>query len=249
MSTPQSRRRWRERVFGFKAEGFLIGFGWGILASVVALAVVLLAGCGSSVTVAPGRAEVHQRTTTTVAPAGTVTRTVDTGGASVGAGGKATGDKTNLTGDGAPAPLTLPGGLGVAASSALFTLGATGSSMFANPLLWVGILLCIGGGAAIYFGLKRAAFVAFGVGGAFIVAAMLPGWAWVVIAAAVVAGGGFYVWSEWQAKRRQEALRAVVAGVANAPADAQAAVKAEVEKQADAADKAVISAIKRIENL
>ena len=250
MSTPASRRRWRDRVFGFRAEGFLAGFIWGAGIAALILWVATAAGCGSSVTLTPGKAEITHKTTTTVHPDGTITRTIDTGGTSTGAGGSATGDKTDLAGDGAPAPITLPGdGGAVGPSSAPFVLGAKGGGMFSNPLLWVGILCCIGGGAAIYFGLRRAAVVAFAVGAGLIVAAMLPVWAWVAIAAVAVIGGGFYLWSEWQAKRNKEALRAVVAGVELAPPDVQAAVKAEVAKQADPSDKAVISRIKQADNL
>lgn len=102
-------------------------------------------------------------------------------------------------------------------------------NLWANPLLWVGILCCAGAGVAIYMRLPiRVAIIAAVAGAGFIVAAMIP---WILpfaIGAALLAVVGPYIYSEWAnkqekaahaedeeaANKHREALRAVVAGVA-----------------------------------
>ncbi len=118
-----------------------------------------------------------------------------------------------------------------------------------NPILWVGILLLLAAGVCVYLQLRRAAMIC-GIGGAaLIVAAMLPAWGWIIIAVAAVGGGGFYIWAEKQHMTMKEALRATVEGIERAPAEAKAAVKAEVAKAADPSDSVAIAAIKAKDGL
>lgn len=109
--------------------------------------------------------------------------------------------------------VTLPGMTGTGGDSAADFSVRTLRGAAGSPLLWVGIVGVVAGLAAFYFGLKRAATFLLLGGGGFIVAAMLPGWAWAIIAAVGLAGAGVYLWSEWDAKRLGRTAKAVVAGV------------------------------------
>ena len=125
-------------------------------------------------------------------------------------------------------------------------------TLMSNPLMWVGLLGIVGAGAALYFGLRRAALF-LGIGGAgLIVAAMLPAWAWIVLAAVAVIGGGVYLWAEYGGKRSHEALRAVAAGVSDledmAP-ESYKLVKTRVAKHADAKDAKTIDRVKTEDGL
>lgn len=132
-----------------------------------------------------------------------------------------------------------------------FTLRTVGGAA-RNPLLWVGIVAVLAGLACFYFGLRRAGTYLVLGGGGFVIAAMLPGWAWLIIAGVCGVGVIVYVWSERDARRSTEAARAVVAGVADLKRldeVAYARVKAAVASHADESDRAVIDSIKRKDRL
>lgn len=116
---------------------------------------------------------------------------------------------------------------------------------FGGLACWAGAVLCI----LRKWGLPRAPLVLGGAGLAFFVAALWP--AIVAYLAGLLALGGLvaYLFSERGSTRFREALRAVTAGVAAAPDDIQSAVKAEIGKHADDADKATIKRLKKADDL
>lgn len=171
-----------------------------------------------------------------------------------GASGTATGDQAKLGIDGSAPGASLSGG-GSATGGSVNATGESklNASLFGNPLLWVGILCWLGACVAVYLRLPiRVAIIAGCAGAAFICAALFPGAMLFLVAGASIVGAVFYIWSETQADKgakAKEALRAVVAGIANAPTGASEVVKAEVGKQATEEDKATIKAIKRDDGL
>jgi hypothetical protein len=144
-------------------------------------------------------------------------------------------------------------GIGGASGGTLRSrITAIGGDPKGMAILGVGIALLLAAGAALYFGLRRAA-IFLGIGGAgFIVAALLPAWAWIVLAAVALIGGGVYLWAEYGGRRSHEALRAVAAGVAdtkkNAP-ETYAMVKERIAAHADAADVRTIAKVKMEDRL
>jgi hypothetical protein len=112
-----------------------------------------------------------------------------------------------------------------------------------NPLLWLGILSLAGGAFCLYIGSRRGALI-LGVGGvALIVASFIPIGVWIAVAVVGV-GIAALVYAERNGLIHNEALRAVVAGVENAPASIGTVIKTEIAKQADQRDKSVIAAVK-----
>lgn len=179
--------------------------------------------------------------------------TVHESGSATGAGAIARGEKLSdsLTGS---APAIGLGG-GVSAAGGAFTRDVRVEPIATaarNPLLWAGLLGVVGAGVAFYFGLRRAALVSLACGAGLIVAAMLPAWAWAVIALGAAAAGGVYLWSEFHGKRAGEALRAVAAGVADVKGLAPESYKIVTERigaHADNADVRTISAVKAKDRL
>lgn len=171
-----------------------------------------------------------------------------------GASGTASGDKAELGIDGTAPTASLSGRSSASGGS----INATGSaklnaSLFGNPLLWAGLLSWLGAAVSVYLRLPiRTTIIAAGSGVAFICAALFPVATMFLVGGSAVAVVGFYVWSERNAAdgaKAREALRAVVAGIANAPTGAAEVVKAEVAKQADDQDKLTIKSIKRKDGL
>lgn len=111
-------------------------------------------------------------------------------------------------------------------------------------LIGGGLLFIVGAAVCAYLKLSRAAIICGSFGAALIVAGLYPLITVLLIGGAALIVGGVYIYSEYSGRSSGEALRAVAAGVANAPAQAAAAVKAEISKQADDRDKRVIKAIK-----
>lgn len=118
----------------------------------------------------------------------------------------------------------------------------------ASVLLIAGIGAVLGGAALAAFGrVKQGAWVA-AAGGAMIVLAWFfaeaPLFFWIVGLAAV-AGVAWFVWSEWDRGRANDALRAVVRAVDEAPDQVKRDVKPRVAKRATAQASAKIEATKR----
>lgn len=109
-----------------------------------------------------------------------------------------------------------------------------------------GVLCLLGAGLCVFvgWGVPRAPAILGGLGLGLIIAAFFPVVVVFVLVAAVAVLVVHAVMAERKGTSFSEALRAVVAGVAAAPSDAAAVVKAEVAKQADARDSAVISTVK-----
>jgi uncharacterized membrane protein YuzA (DUF378 family) len=79
-----------------------------------------------------------------------------------------------------------------------------------SPLLWVGILSLVGAGVAFYFGLRRAALICAVLGGSFVVASMLPAWAFILIGVAGVVTVAVYIYAELKAKKNTELAKSFV---------------------------------------
>lgn len=171
-----------------------------------------------------------------------------------GASGTATGDKAELGIDGSAPGAALSGG-GSATGGTISAAGKSqiNASLFGNPLLWAGILCWLGAGVSVYLRLPfRVAIIAGCAGGAFICAALFPAATLLIVGGVAACGLGFWLWSEQQADKgakAKEALRAVVAGIANAPTEVAEVVKSEVSKQATEQDRAVIKAVKKADDL
>jgi hypothetical protein len=171
-----------------------------------------------------------------------------------GASGTATGDQAKLGIDGSAPGASLSGG-GSATGGSVSAAGESriNASLFGNPLLWVGILCWLGAGVAVYLRLPiRVAIIAGCAGVAFICAALFPAATLLIVGGVAACGLAFWLWSEQQADKgakAKEALRAVVAGIANATPTAAEMVKSEVSKQATEQDKAVIKSIKKADDL
>jgi hypothetical protein len=136
-----------------------------------------------------------------------------------------------------------------------------------NPIFWLGLAMALPAGWFFYRRepLDGAACLLGGLG--LVGASMVPAWAWVGIGLALAAVVGLYLWAKhshnseasllWdrvsglrdEITKKHEALRAVVAGVESAPAEAQAAVKVEIGKQADQVDRETIRNVKVADGL
>lgn len=183
----------------------------------------------------------------------------------VGAGLSTNADNADIKGFNSSAPAANAGSQGSGATGG--SLEASLSVFSGKDIVWPFV---IAGGAGIAFGIWRLrsgklhdGVTAIGVGATLVVIGLWPEvLAWAVLAGVAVLGYGWWANSrtagkattkandaEEKFKRAYEAARAVVGGVASLPADIQAAVKAEIAKQADDADKAVIKKIKREDGL
>lgn len=170
--------------------------------------------------------------------------------------GSASGEGSGMTTSSEKAALqhnsSAPGawlpGIGATGGTTDVRATLTGSTP-TSPLLWAGILAAIGGGVAFYFGLRRAAFVCFGLAGALIAASFIPAWAWIILALAAAAVVAFYVYAERSGKSMKEAVRGIASGLEAAPDEARRAVKASIALHTDEADKKTIRAVKRADDL
>jgi uncharacterized membrane protein YuzA (DUF378 family)/predicted small secreted protein len=103
----------------------------------------------------------------------------------------------------------LPGGYRADGGSTSIQQTLIGGTQ-ASPLLWVGILSLVGAGVAFYFGLRRAALICAVLGGSFVVASMLPAWAFVLIGLAGVVTVAVYIYAELKAKKNTELAKSFV---------------------------------------
>lgn len=162
---------------------------------------------------------------------------------STGAGMRTSGDKLEQGFNASAAKLKLPSGGQAEGGGTQADASAQVSQV--RGVIAAGVLCLLLAGAAVYFGLLGPAAVLAVIGAALLTVAIYPE---VLVWAAIAGVVGLAVYLVWQAKQGKgfkEALRAVVSGVESASAEAAAAVKAEISKQADHADKAVIGEIKR----
>lgn len=118
----------------------------------------------------------------------------------------------------------------------------------ASVLLIAGIAAVLGGAALAALGrVKQGAWVA-AAGGALIALSWFfaeAGWFFWLAGLAALAGVAWFVWSEFDGGRANEALRAVVRGVSEAPEQARREVKQQVAKHATPQTSAKIDSTKR----
>lgn len=144
---------------------------------------------------------------------------------------------------------TLPGigSTGGSLESSLSVQTLKGAS--SNPLLWIGIAGIVAAGVAIYLGIRRAALIC-GIGGAgFIVAAMLPAWAWVVLAAVGVIAGSVYLLAEYQHKSVKDTTQTLLKTIEGQPIHVRKQIKDAMAIAAPDAVKSTIRKLKRHSNL
>jgi hypothetical protein len=185
-------------------------------------------------------------------------------GTGKGAGAEAVGDKLSEkftgsapeVGKGADGSQTAKGG--TAASQAQAENFKPPANTWANPLLWIGVILLGGAGFCIWQQLTRPAFILGGAGIASIAAAFFPGLLLFAAAGVVLVIAAPYLISELEktslGKRNQqhlEATRALVGAIYHptVPAVARTAVLEAVAKEGDASDKAVIEAVKKADGI
>lgn len=141
----------------------------------------------------------------------------------------------------------------------------TGSvNLWANPLMWVGILCILAAGACLYLGLPPKATLITAIAGAgFITAAIMPGVLIFLLAAVGLIVVGPYIYTEWKAIKNKtkleeeaegyrEALRAAVAGISDLKTrnpDLYNAAKAAISSHTTDDDIAVIQQIKTMDRL
>lgn len=239
------------------------------------LVLALIPSCGSSTRIDGGKVNISRQQTTTaptvaretrqivhpVTPDSPVVETVtrvETGGETTTtiASGDASGASAQASGDGKIAQDLQTGapvlnlGEGVAGSGGEVD---SQSSASAAPKTWgvwgVGVLALLAAGGLLYLGQPRAAMIAGGLGVGLIAVGFFPSLVlWALLAAIAVAVAAWFL-SAKTGKSFKEALRAIAVGVETLPDDTRRMVKDAVAPHADDADKAVITKIKREDNL
>lgn len=129
--------------------------------------------------------------------------------------------------------------------SSSITQTLTGGSQ-ASFLMWAAIAIGLGSIPVFIWVNKRAGVAMFGFAGVLIVAAMLPQWAWIVIAFASLAGAGVYVYAERDVKKKDDALGVVTGGVEDLTDTPRQLVKAAIAARAAKADTNVGKTIAKI---
>jgi hypothetical protein len=194
-------------------------------------------------------------------PPGTVVEIVDNGwitttesGSGVGVGAEAVGDKLSESFDGSAPNVGLSGG-GISSGGGAKRTGKASAfvppeGLAQNPLIWAGIacgLLAVAAG--VYLKNVKAAMALGGLGAAFIVAALFPGFLLLIVAGAAVVGGVVYLRSEQVKGQYIETTRALVAAIdhPDVPVDAKKNVAATLAMEADTADKRVIAKVRAVD--
>lgn len=202
-----------------------------------------------------GRVETVMRTENT-GPQQSATATAE------GAGITASGEKIEQGFDATPPEIALTPGGGASSSGggirgeskAVTDLSKLVGRAAVNPLFWVGVVVLLGGIVcfAVPMPLKRPGMILVGSGIGLVAVSFLPAWGWWIIAVVFLGSGGFYLYSEMDARKKAalaERLRfaaaGVVKGVESLPDDVKAAVKRQVDLVTDEEDKAVIREVKR----
>jgi hypothetical protein len=194
-------------------------------------------------------------------PPGTVVEIVDNGwitttesGSGVGVGAEAVGDKLSESFDGSAPNVGLSGG-GISSGGGAKRTGKASAfvppeGLAQNPLIWAGIacgLLAVAAG--VYVKNVRAAMALGGLGAAFIVAALFPGFLLLIVAGAAVVGGVVYLRSEQVKGQYLETTRALTAAIdhPSVPILAKTEVAAALAMEADTADKRVIAKVRAVD--
>lgn len=140
-----------------------------------------------------------------------------------------------------------------------------GANLWANPLLWVGVLCLLGSGVAVFFRLPlRACAITGGVGVGLIAAAIYPAMLLFIVGGVILALAGPYIYAEFKAKQgtqAKQALRSVAAGVDDfkqaakdpsnplAPPSAWEFLKARLASHVEGNEEAVIKSIRKQDDL
>lgn len=232
-------------------DGGSIAFWWWVAFLFYCIALGGFMGCSSTpakTVITPGKSDGVSKIHLFTAGGGRVEVEERVGG--TGAGATATGDKLNDQITGSPPSVSMGGmdatGGGVSGKfqgSAFFAPATT----WANPMFWIG-LACIGGaGAAVYFGIKRAAIVSAVAGVGLLAAAFYP----IILPIVVVVLAMPYLWVEYQNWKTREAFRAREAGLATANLDpsARAAIEKATANHATGTDLPTIAALKAVDGL
>ena len=168
----------------------------------------------------------------------------------VGAGLDTSAEKIDGNFEGSVPSAALSGGVAATGGGALSRYtGLSLPPLAANPLIWLGALCILGAGACVYFKLRRAAVICAAAGGVLIAAAMLPGWAWALLACLGVGGLAVYIWAERSGQGFKEGLRAVAAGVEDMPPAPRHDLKRRIAAHAEARDRKVIAKVKKADGL
>lgn len=224
-----------------------------MLAAILQLAVCCLAltGCGvlaSSRTTAPSASA--KSTTTELDEHGKPKRVTTREASSTGVGASATGDSVNQKTETESPTVTVDGIMASGGAAKSSNKGEGGTLTGASsPLLWVGIACLLFAAVAVWQGWKGIIIPAAGAGVVLLAVAFYPSLLlWAVLALVLVVGGP-YIWQYVQGFRAKEALRAVVAGVADAPPEVQFTVQERVRSHATEADRATIKSVRKADGI
>lgn len=196
---------------------------------------------GQEVNAPAGSTVVLQTETTSLGGETRTEREASGTGASI----NTTSDEAALKFDASAPKTSLSGEDGGTSFGGSFSVDADLRRVATNPFAWAAVAALLGAAIAAYFRNVRAAVVLGGVAGVLFAAAVMPGWATFLVAAGAAGVCGYALWADLRGERRHEALRAVVGGIAESAQHVQTAVKAEIAKQADRADRDTIRAVKR----
>lgn len=216
--------------------------------AVLLLALGLCLGCGSARSEVRGGTTSLTRTTTEklAAPADggrpvVVERTTSEHASSTGASGVAAGRDIQQRVSGTPAELALPSGGSARGGGFTAAADVLGGVAVVPILAGLAVIASLVGAALLLRGGKLgAALTAVVLAGVFLAIAVWPELVALGCLGALLCLA-FWLWSSHQHTCSHEALRAVVAGVESAPAEASAAVKKSVRAQADPRDNRVIA--------
>jgi hypothetical protein len=214
----------------------------------ILLAVACAGGCVARTHVEPASTRLGHSVVTEYRPDGSRVVTERREGEATGPGGTASGDNASLAADGKPADIDITKGTAKGGGGSIDAF-AEGSSLFANPFTYACIVLLLGSIGLVYVGMPTVAIytgagsIVCGVAAVYPVVFLFGGLALVVL------GAGWAAYSGYVGNKAQVALRAVVAGVANAPGESSQVVKEEIAKAASVVDpqgiKATVDAVKR----
>lgn len=261
---------WDSLEWKYRTQGALLA-----LLVIALLAVVLLSGCGARSSVVGGESYLKTlsetkpgATTTTVTervdltPEGkpaatTTTRQVqvvpptvkkETEARAVAGKSEIVGEDVKQDANISAPKVTGPDGMS-ADGGANESESAGAGSAKGTPLIIAAIVLGLGAGFCFWRGWASAGIACAAVAGAFLTIAIYPAVLLWVLLAVAVGLVGLTIYQARTGKNYKEALRAVVAGVELAPADAQSVVKGEIAKQVEGGDRETIRTIKSKDGL
>lgn len=237
---------------------------------IIVFALLVIAGCDSKPAPSQVRVPMPDGSMQTLPPGASVSYEIDEEkgsallkheglGSGVGAGLQNGGDEAAAKFNASAPNVWTPDGWGAAGgdtSIESFAKVNTADKAVRMASFWVGIGLILLAGGLWKFGRVEPAIAAGTVGVACVACAFFPGLI-VLILLVALAGCGYAVWlaskrkrkAEEDAKRKTEALRGVAEGVEKSPPEVRTVVKSNIAWATDNADKDVIRAIKKADDL